>query len=76
MRTWIALELGWHMARGTPQPGPLGRGVGPSGPVAPADAIGVVWERSADDAVADLVPQSRCFGWADFWTIYLRPAPL
>ena len=54
----------------------LGRGVGPSGPVAPADAIGVVGERSADDAVADLVPQSRCFGWADFWTIYLRPAPL
>lgn len=53
-----------------------GRGVGPTGPVAPADAIAASGGHTTKDPVADFVPRSWHFTWVYRWTIHLRPVPL
>ena len=52
----------------------LGRGVGPPGSVAPADAIAVSAGHTADDAVADFVAPLWCFAWVGWWTCYPESA--
>ena len=52
----------------------LGLGVGPPGPVAPADAIAANTGHAADDAVADFLAPLWCFAWVNWWTFYLKPA--
>ena len=51
-----------------------GRGVGPPGSVAPADAIAASAGHTADDAVADFVAPLWCFAWVSWWTFYPRSA--
>ena len=53
----------------------LGRGVGPPGPVAPADAIAANAGHATDDAVANFVMRSSWFGWLTWWTQHLKPVP-
>ena len=52
----------------------LGRGVGPPGPAAPADAIAANAGHATDDAVANFVVRSSWFGWLTWWTKHLKPA--
>ena len=51
-----------------------GRGVGPPGSVAPADAIAASAGHTADDAVADFVAPLWCFAWVSWWTCYPESA--
>ena len=52
----------------------LGGGVGPPGPVAPADAIVASGGNAADDAMANLVAPLWRIAWVSWWTFYLKPA--
>ena len=52
----------------------LGRGVGPPGPVAPADARAASGWHAAAGAVADFVARLWCFPWVSWWTQHLNPA--
>ncbi len=51
----------------------LGRGVGPFGPVAPADAIAGSAGHAMDDAAANFAALTCCFAWVSWWTLYLKP---
>ena len=51
----------------------LGRGVGPPGPVAPADAIAENGWHATDDAVVESVALLWCCSWASWWTFYRKP---
>ena len=51
----------------------LGRGVGPPGPMAPADAIAANAGYATDDAVVNLVVRSTWFGWLTWWTQHRKP---
>ena len=52
----------------------LGGGVGPPGPVAPADAIAASPRHAADDAVANFLARLWRLAWVNCWTFYLKPA--
>ena len=52
----------------------LGRGVGPPGPVAPADAVATTGRRATQDAVSDFVALLWRFVRANWWTFCLKPA--
>ena len=52
----------------------LGRGVGPPGPVAPADAIAATAGYGTDDAVADFVALFGCFAGVRWRIRHLKPA--
>jgi len=45
----------------------LGRGVGPPGPVAPADAITSCVEHAMDDGIVNAVTTLRCLIWLRWW---------
>ena len=53
----------------------LGRGVGPRGPVAPADAMAATAGYGTDDAVADFVAPSWWVGWLTWWIQHSKPVP-
>ena len=52
----------------------LGRGVGPPGPVAPADAVAASGWHAAEDAVADFVVLPWWLGWLTWRIRHDRPA--
>ncbi len=53
----------------------LGRGVGPPGPVAPADVIPANAGYATDNAVAKFLVRSSWFGWLTWWTQHPKPVP-
>ncbi|MCE2502263.1 MAG: transposase [Dehalococcoidia bacterium] len=53
----------------------LGRGVGPPGPVAPADAVASSADQAMDDGLVDAVTPLHCLIWLSCWVLGLEPLP-